>query len=156
MSDKTSFSVEEWNTLTQLPHFIGLAVAGVSPSGISGVLSEAMTVTKTLISQKATTGLLGAIATDATSQDTAKSLMGQISGLAGKTKDHALAEIPKAIAALAKATPEEAKSYKDMLAAIAQHVAEAAKEGGFLGMGGEQVSQSEKTAVSEINTALGL
>jgi hypothetical protein len=39
---------------------------------------------------------------------------------------------------------------------ISQHVAEAAKEGGFLGTGGVAVSQAEKAMLAEISNALKL
>jgi hypothetical protein len=35
-------------------------------------------------------------------------------------------------------------------------VAEAAKEGGFLGFGGAQVSDKEAAAIKELSTALGV
>ena len=39
---------------------------------------------------------------------------------------------------------------------ISQKVAEAAKEGGFLGIGGERVSPAEQATLEEIDEALGL
>jgi hypothetical protein len=38
---------------------------------------------------------------------------------------------------------------------VAQAVAGAHKEGGFLGIGGSQISDSENQALDEISTALG-
>jgi hypothetical protein len=45
---------------------------------------------------------------------------------------------------LEKATPEEVADYREWLKAAAQRTALAAKEGGFLGVGGEQVSEREQ------------
>ena len=42
-----------------------------------------------------------------------------------------------------KAKPDEAQGFKQWLVAVTQKVAEAAKEGGFLGFGGTQVSEQE-------------
>ena len=39
---------------------------------------------------------------------------------------------------------------------IAQAVAEASKEGGFLGFGGVQVSETEKATLAHIKESLGL
>ena len=39
---------------------------------------------------------------------------------------------------------------------MSQEVAEAAKEGGFLGIGGVRVSEAEQAALREISDALGL
>ena len=56
----------------------------------------------------------------------------------------------------AKATPEEAAEYKEWAMGIAKNVAYAAKEGGFLGIGGTRVSDGEKDAFAAIATALGI
>lgn len=56
----------------------------------------------------------------------------------------------------AKATPDEAKAYKEWVVSVAENVAEAAKEGGFLGIDGTQVSEKEKIALDEISKGLGL
>jgi len=52
-----------------------------------------------------------------------------------------------------KATTDAA-GFKGWLLAIAGNVAEASKEGGFLGFGGVPVSPAEKATLSEIATAL--
>ena len=55
-----------------------------------------------------------------------------------------------------KATPEETNEIKEWLAKVAQATAEAAKEGGFLGIGGVLVSDQEKAALATVHDALGL
>jgi hypothetical protein len=55
----------------------------------------------------------------------------------------------------AKASPEEAREYKEWAMQIAESVAKAAKEGGFLGIGGTRVSEGEKEAFAQIADALG-
>jgi len=54
-----------------------------------------------------------------------------------------------------KATSKEASEYKDWAMSIARNVAQAAKEGGFLGIGGERVSQNEKDFFNQVAQALG-
>ena len=54
-----------------------------------------------------------------------------------------------------KATPGEASEYRAWAMAVAGNVAKAAKEGGFLGIGGERVSDDEKTLFTELAEALG-
>ena len=51
--------------------------------------------------------------------------------------------------------PSEAKAFKDWLNQIANLVAEAGVEGGFLGFGGVKVSDAERATLAEISTALG-
>ena len=55
-----------------------------------------------------------------------------------------------------KATPEEAQAYKQMLMAVAERTADAAKEGGFLFFGGERVSAGEQAFLTEVKGALHL
>jgi hypothetical protein len=63
----------------------------------------------------------------------------------------------KAVAALlaAKASPQEASEYRQWALSVAEKVANAASEGGFLGFGGERVSDAEKQLIAQIRSAFG-
>ena len=50
----------------------------------------------------------------------------------------------------------EADEYRWWLISLAKKTAEASKEGGFLGIGGVQVSEDENAAVNELSSGLGL
>jgi hypothetical protein len=54
----------------------------------------------------------------------------------------------------AKATPEEVEAFGRWLLAAAQAAADAGKEGGFLGFGGEQVSAGEQHMLDQVRAAL--
>jgi len=54
-----------------------------------------------------------------------------------------------------KASTGEADEYKAWMMSVAESVARAAKEGGFLGMGGERVSAGEKALFAELASTLG-
>ena len=54
-----------------------------------------------------------------------------------------------------KASAEEKEEYKAWAMSIAENVAKAAKEGGFLGIGGVRVSDGEKEMYTKIAAALG-
>jgi hypothetical protein len=54
-----------------------------------------------------------------------------------------------------KSQKEETKEYKEWMLSIAENVAKAAKEGGFLGFGGERVSTDEKVFYAKIANVLG-
>jgi hypothetical protein len=70
-------------------------------------------------------------------------------------KEHSLQNIRDAVATLSgKATDEEVAEYRKFVLGLAERVAEARKEG-FLGLSGERVSDAERAAISEIETALG-
>lgn len=53
------------------------------------------------------------------------------------------------------ADPTHGEAIRDWLLQVARRVAESAREGGLLGVGGEDVSRPEETAISEIAYALG-
>ena len=54
-----------------------------------------------------------------------------------------------------KASDIEKSEYKEWAMKVAEQVAMAAKEGGFLGFGGEQISEGEVAIIKEISAALG-
>lgn len=55
-----------------------------------------------------------------------------------------------------KVTVLQAKAFKQWLLSICQEVAEAVKEGGFFGIGGERVSREEANMIAEIEKVLAL
>lgn len=55
-----------------------------------------------------------------------------------------------------KAQPGEAEQYKNWVLDIAEEVSKAAKEGGFLGFGGTQMSDAETELFSQVAKALGV
>jgi hypothetical protein len=64
--------------------------------------------------------------------------------------------IQAAAAAVVAKAPDEAAAYKAMLMQVATGVAEASKEGGFLGIGKKVVSDEEQAALNNLKSALGL
>jgi hypothetical protein len=72
-------------------------------------------------------------------------------------KAHALSEASAVNDLLAaKASAVEAAQYRQWVMGVANAVATAAKEGGFLGFGGEEVSEGEIETLADISQALGL
>ena len=53
-----------------------------------------------------------------------------------------------------KATPEEVDGFKGFVRDVAQATARARKEGGFLGVGGKEISPDEQTALDEVEAVL--
>ena len=71
-------------------------------------------------------------------------------------KTKCIETLRKAGAVVDAKAPRDAGAFKGWLRQISQHVAEASKEGGFLGMGGVPVSDAEKATLTEISSALKL
>jgi hypothetical protein len=53
-----------------------------------------------------------------------------------------------------KASPDEVAAYKKMIVTVAEETANASKEGGFLGFGGERVSAGEQAFVDQVKALL--
>jgi hypothetical protein len=66
-----------------------------------------------------------------------------------------LETIRRARAAVDRMQGQDANEYRLWVITIAQKVAEASKEGGFLGIGGKRVSADETAALREIAEAIG-
>jgi len=164
MADKSNFTSEEWKLLLESVMMAGIAVSAADPSGLWGLLKEGFASSSELVKAKMdpeANPLIKAVVADfgsAQGRATARD------GLKEKLKDLKPAEIPaKCIETLrqvgavvdAKA-PGDAAAFKGWLRQISQHVAEAATEGGFLGIGGVPVSNAEKATLKEISSALKL
>ncbi len=66
-----------------------------------------------------------------------------------------ISTLQNAITAVAAKSPAEAEAYKAWLVSVATKVAHASKEGGFLGIGGTEVSTEEQEALKQLASALG-
>ena len=147
MSTKTDYSAEEWRLVLKAPLMAGLAVIAASPSGPLGVLREMFAVGKLVAETKTqaegqgglSNELLRAAVADLASPDgRAQVDVAELRGLPSEQlRAHAL-DACRTLASLVdrKASREEAEGVKRWLVTIAQRTAEAAKEGGFLGVGG--------------------
>jgi hypothetical protein len=74
-----------------------------------------------------------------------------------KLRLQALADCREAAGLLAsKSSSQEAAEYKQWAFSVAEKVAAASTEGGFLGFGGERLSAGETQLLGELRTALGV
>ena len=163
MATKASFTTDEWQKLLQSPMLASVAVTAADPSGLFGLVKEGFAASRALAEAKADAGaseLIRAVVADLETsagrdsvRDGLKAALG--GGTATDIKPKAIAALGEIAALLDAKAPEEATTFKAWLAAIAERVAEASKEGGFLGFGGVQVSDAEKATLAEIDAALG-
>ena len=160
MLAKSNFTTEEWNVIRRAPFTAGLVVVAASPSGPFGVVKEMFAVGQTLADVKlhgAASGLVKALVADLETPEARQQSMP--TELQAKTTDQlrsaALEACRQAAAIVAKkGEPDEAQAFKGWLVSIGEKVAEAAKEGGFLGIGGTRVSDQEKSALKDLSSAL--
>lgn len=164
MASKSNFTPEEWKTLLESAMMAGIAVTAADPSGLWGTLKESMASARTIMGaahNSSSTELMKAVAGEyETAEGRAIAREGLRAELSRKTPAEIVTkalEVVKQAAALVDAkAPAGAASFKAWLQHIAQAVAEASKEGGFLGFGGAQISDTEKATLAHIAESLGL
>ncbi len=164
MADKSSFSADEWQQLLASPMVAGMAVTAADPSGLFGLVKEGFAASSALAAARSDAGasaLIKAVVADFETSEGRTAARDRLKaqfagGEAASLKPKAIEALRNVSALLDAKAPADAATFKAWLRAIAQKVAEAAKEGGFLGFGGVQVSEAEKATLTEISTALNL
>ena len=148
MTGKADFTEEEWKTVLEGPPSAGLLVI-LSDRG--GSIRETFSMAKAYTEARKQHGdseLLDEIASAKPEMDHTRA------GSSEELKQHNLDNVRQAVALLkTKATDEEVEEYRKFVEGLAEHVAEARKEG-FMGLSGERVSDAERAAITEIQAAL--
>jgi hypothetical protein len=141
-----------------------IAITAAEPSGLWGLLKESFVggteLTKAKMNPE-TDALIKAVVNDfGTTEGRSITRDGLKEKLKGskppEIKDKCVEMLRQAAEIVDTEAPGDAAAFKNWLRQISQHVAEAAKEGGFLGIGGVRVSEAEKATLAEISSALKL
>jgi hypothetical protein len=149
MTSRADFTDEEWARLGRAPLVAGMAISLADPGGPIEAAKESSAALRTLL-EAARDGGFGefvqAVAHDAAAM--AQRRMNPMAGFApGRrhAREGILDEL-RAVSALLreKLAPEDADQFREWIKAASQRAALAAKEGGFLGIGGELVSEREQ------------
>jgi hypothetical protein len=164
MPDKSNFTPDEWKLLLESVMAAGIAVSAAEPSGLWGLLKESFAEGSALMTAKMdpeADALIKAVVADfetADGRNTARDgLKQKLTGSkSAEIKARCIETLRQAGAVVDAKAPGDAAAFKGWLRQISQHVAEAAKEGGFLGIGGVPVSEAEKATLTEISSALKL
>jgi hypothetical protein len=160
MAAKADFTADEWNQIRRAPFMAGLAVVAASPSGPFGVVKEMFAVGKILAevkTQGASSELVKALVSDLETGAREQSAPPELQGKApDQVRSYAIESLRQVTALIEKKAKPEAQGFNQWLVSVAQKVAEAAKEGGFLGFGGTQVSEQEAATIKELSTTLGV
>jgi hypothetical protein len=143
MTTKAAFNAEEWTMLVSAPALTALLVIAADKGG---------TVRETLAMSKAY-----AAAREQEHGPLLKEILATPPsvGPAPRNADDLRREAPamlrRAIAILERlATDDEVVAYKRFVFGVADAVARAHREGGFLGIGGTEISEHEQAALDEI------
>jgi hypothetical protein len=167
MSDaniSASFSPEDWALVRSAPLLAGLLVTlSDLRTGPIGILKEGFAPSQAIIE-----------AGEGAANPIVASVVGNIKEMAkkgerlkppfeisGKTPEQLKADVAATLQKIpavleGKVPVDQAAGFKSWLVTIADKVANAGKEGGFLGFGGERVSAAESTAIKELASTLGV
>jgi hypothetical protein len=163
MPNRNDFTAEQWLALRNAPQLVALATAAAGNSGLFGSLSEGMATASAIAgAARGEHALLREIF----GKDEIRAAQEQIRGLLKSVSDKSLLNaqlqqsatesVAAALAALSiKGTAEDIDAYRALLQGVAERVAKASTEGGFLGFGGERVSEGERQFLSKLDSILG-
>ena len=151
MSQKSDYSPTEWQLLIDVPSMVGTAVMMAGKSGL-GSMKEAFAVAS---------GILGA--RDGYEDNEliqslveARTKEGAKSSIEGVTNNpyHGMDPIALADEVAVKCGEAAELLREKSTLEVGEKVANAAKEGGFLGIGGDRVSEEEKQVLEKFQAAL--
>ena len=160
MAGKADFAADEWSLLCKSPMLAGMVVVAASPSGPFGVIKEMVAMGKLVAETKAKggDGLISAVVNEITTREGIE--RAKPTEIQGKSPDqaraYALDQLKQVAALLRQKAPGDAPAFSQWLQEVAERVASASKEGGFLGFGGTLVSEQEQAALRDTAAALGI
>ncbi len=146
MTTKAAFNADEWSVVSAAPALTGMLVVSASRGGTlreSVALSRAYAEARAAGPSRLLTDLLSAPPPAAKVAERPRS--------AEELERHVLDQLRRAIAILGRvATYAEIAEYKRFVYTVAEAVANAHKEGGFLGVGGTRVSDGEQAVLDKV------
>jgi hypothetical protein len=161
MAKKADFTTEEWEALRDAPLLVTLSVATAGSSGPIGSLQEAFAPVHAMVeAAKGNNELLRNVCDRAELKAAQQSIHAAVKATDMKSLRESLQTMAadkasKAVATLKlKGAAGDLDAYRSFLVDLADRTANAAKEGSFLGFGGERVSEGERAVISRISQAL--
>lgn len=157
MATRADFSASEWQVLRNAPHLVVVAVAAAGGSGLFGSLKEAVApaggimevlkgrngLLRDLCSRDEVTAAIEALKEQAKAAD--------FPTMQDRFRQDAIAKSRAALEILRdQGSLEDVEAYGGFLMNLGERVANAAKEGAFLGFGGERVSENERILLTEL------
>ena len=157
MTTKSDFSDDEWTRVVRAPFVAGLAITLADPGGPIEATKETMGTLRAATNPPSREQLLSEVALEvqALAQQKHHPLKGYKVTKGSPPGEQVLDEL-RAVRGIveAKAAPDEAEAFKQWLVAAAQAAAEAAKDGGFMGIGAHQVSEREQAMIDQVRRAV--
>ncbi len=176
MLNRETFTVEEWGNIISIPASIGALVVTADPSGPMGLLKEFRAIMDTMkayvTDHAGASPLFAAIETHMNTKPSDEE-EAQLKQWAEEQQEEMKTNKPQTqeelkqlirertgeVFALLRdrgAGEDDINLFRGMMVAVAEGVANASKEGGFLGFGGVRVSEAEQSVLAQIKAELGV
>jgi hypothetical protein len=164
MTTRADFTSDQWQAIRSAPQLVALATAAAGNSGLFGSLSEGMALASQMAEAvRGDQPLIKELFGKEEIRVTQEEIRSMVKGVTDKTalnarlQESAAASIRSAMAALSgKGAGGDLDTYRRLLGGIAEKVANASKEGSFLGFGGERVSEGERAFIGKMDQLLGV
>lgn len=157
---RDQFTPEEWTALRHTPHLVVLAMATSGASGVFGTIGEMMTAGKAIYEASASPNeLIRELAAKDEAHAAQEGIKAEIKeaepeDVAGWLREQSLMKVQQTLAILAHKAPEQQDAWRNWLRDLAKRIAESSTEGGFLGFGGERVSEKERAYAAALEEVL--
>jgi hypothetical protein len=155
MSKQADYTPEEWKAISAAPLMAGLLVSMSEVSGPVGVVKEGLVTARELAGAATSSNELIKSIADAV-RGGGRPEMPDLPTDKAEARRVLVEGVRQAMAAVSTKSSVEAEAYAKWLIELAEKTASAAKEGGFLGIGGTPVGEGEKAVLAELRSALGL
>jgi hypothetical protein len=158
VTTKGAFTADEWARIVRAPFVAGMAISLSDPGGPIETTKETMATLTVATTPPGSDELLAEVAQEV--QGMANRRQSPLGGYrpdvhGGPAGEQVLEELRGVRAVVAaKASPEEAAAFGRWLVTAAQAAADAAKEGGFMGIGAQQVSDREQAMLDKVRAAV--
>jgi hypothetical protein len=158
MTTHADFTEAEWAKLYRAPLVAGIGVTLADPGGPIEISKEGMAAMRTAVTPSGGQGLVADLSADLkVVLEARKNPVTDFKpGTGVDPLEMIMDELRDAIRIVSeRANPEEATAYRTWILDSARNAAEAAKEGGFFGVGAVQVSEGEASFLSKLEEMLG-
>jgi hypothetical protein len=154
----TAFTRAEWDLLVHLPGQVVIAATSAEADSASRTVAEGLAGISAIaagleVSNPLVRAVVGAIYAegDPEAAPVAEEFSDRAAGLAGVIHSCRTA----AVILATRVELADSRAYSGWLTSIAVSVCEASKSGGFMGLGGVQISPAEQAFLADLNAAFG-
>jgi hypothetical protein len=162
MTPKDRLASEDWNRILEAPMLASFAITAADPGGLISAVQESAALAGALTAAATDGGegsLAHAVAEAYKTSEGRKAATGGVRSLVrgkrpAEASEAAVSRLSEVMASVERAMPDEAATFRSFLMETATRTAEASTEGGFLGFGGEKVSEAEHKTLADLKAAL--